>query len=274
MCGDSCFLLPKDCLRNRGWTVGVGMLVHAAVYEGKAKRVRMSDDGLAEIEFKDDVTAGNGKKHAVFVGKGVLCCRMSELLFAFLQQSGMPTHFLRRNRDNQLAVRRVDIIPLEVVVRFEVAGSLQKRTGLPYRMHCDPPVYELYYKRDDLGDPLINEQHVRLLNLATTDELRTIRELALSAALKLHALLSQAQLALLDLKFELGRSDSELLIADEISPDTCRLRDVRSGQVLDKDVFRNDLAELLPAYREVLSRLEHLPALRSLGLEPCGAKEC
>lgn len=250
------------------------MLVHAAVYEGKAKRVRISDDGLAEIEFKDDVTAGNGKKHAVFLGKGILCCRMSELLLAYLQQSGTPTHFLRRTADNQLTVRRVEIIPLEVVVRFEVAGSLQKRTGLPYRARCEPPVYELYYKRDDLGDPLLNEHHVRLLNLATTDELRTIRELALSAATKLHSLLLQAQLALLDLKFEMGRSDSALLLADEISPDTCRLRDLASGEVLDKDVFRNDLAELLPAYREVLCRLEKLPALRSLDLSPnSGGKE-
>ncbi len=240
------------------------MLVHAAVYEGKAKRVRIFDDGLAEIEFKDDVTAGNGLKHAVFVGKGVLCCRMSELLLAYLQHSGTPTHFLRRSSLSTMTVRAVQIIPLEVVVRFEVAGSLEKRTGLPYRTPCVPPVYELYFKRDDLGDPLLNEHHVRLLNLATTDELRTIRELALSSATKLHALLQRAQLALIDLKFEIGRTDSSLLLADEISPDTCRLRDVVTGQVLDKDVFRRDLAELLPTYQEVLRRLEQVPELQSL----------
>ena len=243
------------------------MLVHAAIYEGKAKRVRRLEGGLAEIEFKDDVTAGNGQRHAVFLGKGILCCRMSELLLSYLQKEGTPTHLVRRVSDNVLLVREVDIIPLEVVVRFQVAGSLEKRTGLPHRTQCNPPIYELYFKRDDLGDPMINEDHVRMLGIATSDELQTIRSLALGAAQKLYDLLLRAQLALVDLKFEVGKVSQQIVLADEISADTCRLRDLRTGEVLDKDVFRQNLAELIQAYREVLRRLEALPELQSLSFD-------
>lgn len=240
------------------------MLVHASIYEGKAKRVRLLEGGLAEIEFKDDVTAGNGQKRAVFLGKGVLCGRISELLLAYLTHEGVPTHFIQRLSDRVHLVRAVEMIPLEVVVRFQVAGSLQKRTGLPYRTYCDPPIYELYFKRDDLSDPMINEDHVRVLGIATSHELQTIRALALGAAVKLQDLLLRAQLALLDLKFEVGRVSDQIYLADEISPDTCRLRDLHTGQTLDKDVFRQDLAELIPTYQEVLRRLEQLPVLQRI----------
>lgn len=235
------------------------------LYEGKAKQVRLLPDGLAEIYFKDDATAGNGKKRASFPGKGALCCRISELLLAYLARCQIRTHLLARKDDRTLLCRAVQIIPLEVVVRFEVAGSLLARTGLPAGQRCTPPVCELYYKRDDLGDPLINDDHVRLLGLATPDELATLRSLALAAAEALRALLLQADVALFDLKFEFGRADGGLWLADEISPDTCRFRDVHSGQVLDKDVFRQDLAELVPTYAALLSRLEALPALRVPG---------
>lgn len=228
------------------------------LYEGKAKRVRLLSDGLAEIYFKDDATAGNGKKHARFPGKGALCCRISELLLEYLAQHGIPTHLIRRTDERTLLCRSVSIIPIEVVVRFQVAGSLALRTGLEKGAVCEPPVCELYYKRDDLGDPLINDDHVRLLGLASEAELAVVRRLALKAALALRALLRRADLLLYDLKFEFGRAGESILLADEISPDTCRIRDALSGQVLDKDVFRLDLAELVPTYSTLLERLQPL----------------
>lgn len=230
-------------------------------YEGKAKRVRLLSDGLAEIYFKDDATAGNGKKHARFPGKGALCCRISELLLSYLAQQGIPTHLIRRTDERTLLCRAVAIIPIEVVVRFQVAGSLTLRTGLAKGAQCDPPICELYYKRDDLGDPLINDEHVRLLGLASAAELDAVRALALKAARALRGLLRRADLLLYDLKFEFGRAGAALLLADEISPDTCRIRDAHSGQVLDKDVFRLDLAELVPTYAALLERIQ--PLVRS-----------
>ncbi len=234
------------------------------IYEGKAKRVRRTAEGLAEIYFKDDATAGNGKKHARFPGKGALCCRISELLLLYLARHGIATHLVRRVDERTLLVRSVAIIPLEVVVRFQVAGSLAQRTGLPLGTTCTPPIYELYYKRDDLGDPILNDEHVRLLGLATESELAVLRSLALRAAEALRQLLMRADLALYDLKFEFGRCAGEIVLADEISPDTCRIRDARSGQVLDKDVFRQDLAELCPTYSALLARLEPLLASDSM----------
>lgn len=230
-------------------------LTRSEPYEGKAKRVRLLPNGSAEIYFKDDATAGNGKKRASFAGKGALCCRISELLLRYLEGQGIRTHFKGSLDERTQLVQRVEIIPLEVVVRFQVAGSLALRTGLAKGTPCEPPICELYYKRDDLGDPLLNDEHVRLLGLASADELHRLRELALTAATLLRALLLPAGIALYDLKFEFGRADGALLLADEISPDTCRFRDVATGQVLDKDVFRLDLAELVPTYQEVLRRL-------------------
>lgn len=235
--------------------------LRSETYEGKAKRVRLLSDGLAEVYFKDDATAGNGKKRATFPGKGALCCRISELLLNHLQREGIETHLVTSIDDRTMHVRAVEIIPLEVVVRFQVAGSLALRTGLPKGTACEPPIVELYYKRDDLGDPLLNNDHVRMLGLASDGELATLRRLALRAALALRDLLVRADIALYDLKFEFGRASGALLLADEISPDTCRFRDVKTGQVLDKDVFRLDLAELVPTYREVLARLERLEPL-------------
>lgn len=235
--------------------------LRSETYEGKAKRVRLLSDGLAEVYFKDDATAGNGKKRATFPGKGALCCRISELLLGHLQREGIETHLVTSIDERTMHVRAVEIIPLEVVVRFQVAGSLALRTGLPKGTACEPPIVELYYKRDDLGDPLLNSDHVRMLGLASDGELATLRRLALRGALALRDLLLRADIALYDLKFEFGRAAGVLLLADEISPDTCRFRDVQTGQVLDKDVFRHDLAELVPTYREVLTRIERLESL-------------
>lgn len=237
--------------------------LRSETYEGKAKRVRRLPDGMAEVFFKDDATAGNGKKRATFSGKGALCCRISELLLKHLARAGIATHFAASIDERTMHVRAVEIIPLEVVVRFQVAGSLALRTGLPRGTAVEPPIIELYYKRDDLGDPLLNDDHVRMLGLATDGEISTLRRLAMHAALSLRDRLLRADIALYDLKFEFGRAGGALLLADEISPDTCRFRDVKTGQVLDKDVFRLDLAELVPTYREVLARLEKLEAIDS-----------
>jgi len=234
----------------------------AAAYEGKAKRMSMRGDGLVEIFFKDDATAGNGKKRASFPGKGVLCSRISEVLFLHLHRRGIATHFVSRIDERTLLARAVAIVPLEVVVRFRAAGSLVQRIGLPPHSLCEPPLVEFYYKRDDLGDPLINDDHIRQLQLATPAELAFLRREALRIAADLRDYLTGAGIALYDLKLEFGRTADGLLLADEISPDTCRFRDVATGQVLDKDVFRLDLAPLVPTYQEVLTRLERIEPSR------------
>jgi phosphoribosylaminoimidazole-succinocarboxamide synthase len=226
-----------------------------AVYEGKAKRVRRRKDGLVEIEYKDDATAFNGQRHARFPGKGPLNSEISELLFAYLDRHGVPSHARGRLDERTLLAAHVDIIPLEVVVRFRVAGSLRKRTGLPDGALCDPAVVEFYYKRDDLGDPLLNDEHIRLLKLAAPAELAELRELALRAATLLRDLSARADLSLIDLKFEFGRTAQGLTLADEISPDTCRFRDVATNESLDKDVFRESRGDLLLGYRIVYDRL-------------------
>lgn len=230
----------------------------AADYEGKAKRVRRRGDGRVEIFFKDDATAGNGKKRASFPGKGVLCSQISEIFFRYLAARGVATHLIERLDERTFLCRAVSIVPLEVVVRFRAAGSLVQRVGLEKNSVCEPPIVEFYYKRDDLGDPLINDDHVRILKLATPAELLLMREAGMQIATELADLLLRANIALYDLKLEFGRTDKGLLLADEISPDTCRFRDVNTLQVLDKDVFRQDLAELVPTYQEVLARLQRV----------------
>lgn len=241
------------------------------VYEGKAKRVRPRGPGLVEIFFKDDATAGNGRKRAEFPGKGALCSQISELLLRYLMSRGIATHWLARVDARTALCRAVEIVPIEVVVRFRVAGSLAARTGLAPGTECEPPLVELYYKRDDLGDPLLTEEHVLFLKLATREELHEMRALALRASRELRAMLLQSEIDLYDLKLEMGWSAGELLIADEISPDTCRFRDLRDGRVLDKDVFRRDLAELVPTYEEVLGRLLGSPFFASGEVLPAAA---
>lgn len=229
------------------------------VYEGKAKRMRPLSEREVEVVFKDDATAFNGQKHEVFPGKGALNSVISEMLFTFLEGKGVPTQALRRVDERTLIVKRCTMFPLEVVVRFQVAGSLQKRTGLPDGTVCDPPIVELYYKRDDLGDPIINEDHIRLLKLATPAELTELRTLALKIAGELRGLFHQARIDLFDMKFEFGRTpDGKVILADEISPDTCRFRDMDGAGMLDKDRFRKGEGDLLEGYREVHARLTRI----------------
>lgn len=232
------------------------MTTQQEFYEGKAKRVTPRSEEEVAVFYKDDATAFNGEKRATFAGKGALNSLISEKLFAYLQGRGIATHHLGRLDERTLLSKRVQIIPLECVVRFKVAGSLKKRTGLPENTPCSPPVVELYYKRDDLGDPLLTDDHIRLLGLATPEEVTELRRRALDASLQLKALLDAADLDLVDLKFEFGRTPRGIVLADEISPDTCRFRDRRTGEILDKDIFRESRGDLLAGYREVLRRID------------------
>lgn len=228
-----------------------------AAYEGKAKRVVSQPDGTAHIYYKDDATAFNGQRHDQFAGKGTLNSQITERLFEYLAGRGIPTHHIGRVDERTLAANWVDIIPIEAVVRFRVAGSLQKRTGLDYLTECDPPVIELYYKRDDLGDPLINDDHIRLLGIADPSDVEWIRDMSQGAAEALRELFHKAGIDLVDLKFEFGHtSDGRLVLADEVSPDTCRFRDLATGEILDKDLFRFDEGDLLAGYRKLLAHLD------------------
>ncbi len=242
-------------------------------YEGKAKRVDQLEGGRVAIWYKDDATAFNGQKREVFPGKGALNSRITELLFGYLAENGVETHHLGRIDERTLEARAVKIILLEVVVRFQVAGSLQKRTGLEYLTACEPPVVELYYKRDDLGDPILNGDHIRLLGLATEAEVASLRTMALRSAELLRTLFRHAGIDLVDLKFEFGRTaEGELLLADEISPDTCRFRDRATGEILDKDLFRLGSGDLVTGYTRLLERLQKgLSELESAAPSPVPA---
>ncbi len=224
-------------------------------YEGKAKVVEETAEGLVRITFKDDATAGDGAMHDVFSGKGALCSEISCLLFEYLAERGVDSHYLERSPKGFVA-RHVDIVPIEVVVRNLAAGSICRRLGFEQGTKFDPPVVEFFYKDDDLHDPLITRAHVRVLGLATPEELDRLEALALRVNDELKALFDRADLQLVDYKLEYGRCDGRLLLADEISPDTCRFW--RGGESLDKDVFRRGDGSPLAGYREVLRSLRPL----------------
>lgn len=236
-------------------------------YEGKAKRVTSASDTEVEIYFKDDATAFNGVKHELFEGKGELNSRVTERLFEYLHTLGVATHHLGRKDHRSLLARKVEIVPLECVVRFRVAGSLQKRTGLPYFSEVAPAVVEFYFKRDDLGDPMLNREHVRLLGVADDAELDELRRRSVEAATHVRDLFARVGVALVDIKFEFGRTPDGLLLADEISPDTARFRDLETGESwMDKDLFRHDKGDLMTGYRQLLAHLDE--ALAAAGFPP------
>jgi phosphoribosylaminoimidazole-succinocarboxamide synthase len=230
------------------------------LYEGKAKKLFATEvAGELLMEFKNSATAFNAAKKAEFADKGRLNKSLTLHLYRLLESHGIPTHFVRDAGEIALIVRPVEIIRIELVVRNVVAGSLQKRTGLPEGSRLSEPLIELYYKDDALGDPLINEDHVRELGLATTGELTEMRRLALRINGVLGGFFAAAGLRLVDFKIELGRLKADpqrIVLADEISPDTCRLWDAKSGEKLDKDRFRFDLGDLVTGYNEVLRRVE------------------
>ena len=227
------------------------------IYEGKAKRIFTTEnpDELL-MEFKDDATAFNGKKLAQFAEKGRLNLDLSCLLFEKLAEIGVPTHHIRRVDDTRLLVKRVEIIPIEFVIRNVVAGSLAERTGLDEGTTLEKPVVEYFYKSDELNDPMFNREHVLALNLATEEELADMHRLGGKVNDFLIAYFGQAGVRLIDFKLEFGRlADGTVVLADEISPDNCRLWDSETGERLDKDRFRRDLGDLVEGYKELLSRL-------------------
>ena len=227
------------------------------LHEGKAKVVYRIDGGPNLIQrFKDDATAFNGEKFAKFGGKGELNNRISSTLFRYLRAKGVESHYIDTLNTRDMLIRGVEIVPLEVVVRNIVAGSLAKRTGLEEGTPLPRTIVEFYYKRDDLGDPMLAREHIDVMGLATDAELATIREMAIAVNDNIRPLWAECGLELVDFKLEYGRVDGEILLADEISPDTSRLWPKEGGRKMDKDVFRRNLADLVETYQEVYELLE------------------
>ncbi len=226
------------------------------LYEGKAKKVYLTDDpDVLIVSYKDDATAFNGQKKGTITGKGAINNRMTNHLFQKLEKSGIPTHFIEELNDRETAVRRVEIVPLEVIVRNVAAGSFSKRLGVEEGRELAEPTIEFSYKNDELGDPLINSYFAKALKLATSEEIETIIKYAFMVNDVLKAEFLKADLRLIDFKIEFGRYHGEIILADEISPDTCRLWDVESGAKMDKDRFRRDLGNVEEAYIEVAKRI-------------------
>ena len=226
------------------------------LYEGKAKKVFKTDDPHCYIvEYKDDATALNGLKRGTIAGKGVINNRVSNHLMRMLEQNGIPTHLVEEISDWETIVKKVTIIPLEVIVRNIAAGSLSKRLGLPEGTSLAHTVLEYCYKDDELGDPMVNDYHIAAMELATKDEMAQIAAMALKVNELLTAYLKDLGIELIDFKLEFGRFNGEILLADEISPDTCRFWDSKTGEKLDKDRFRRDLGHVEDAYQEILHRL-------------------
>lgn len=227
------------------------------LYEGKAKQIyETADPGLIVVHYKDDATAYNNLKKATIEDKGVLNNRISSIIFEYLGKNGVPTHFVEQVNDRDQICRRVTIFPLEVIVRNIVAGSMAKRLDIPEGTRPGNLIIDLCYKRDELGDPLINDDHAVALGAATYAELETMYAMTRRINELLTALFDGLGVTLVDFKIEFGRTaDGEIVLADEISPDTCRLWDKATNEKLDKDRFRRDLGKVREAYEEILARL-------------------
>ena len=227
------------------------------LYEGKAKRVYETEDpNLLIVSYKDDATAFNDLKKGTIAGKGVINNQMSNRLMIRLAKAGVPNHFVEELNERDTLVRRVQIVPLEVIVRNIAAGSFSKRYGIDEGVVFDEPTVEYSYKNDALGDPLLNTSHALALGVATEEEIETIRRYALKVNEFLKAFWLECGVILVDFKLEFGRTaDGEIILADEISPDTCRLWDAKTHEKLDKDRFRRDLGGVEDAYKEIMKRL-------------------
>lgn len=227
------------------------------LYEGKAKKVYATEDpNLVIVSYKDDATAFDGAKKGTIVGKGVINNQMTNRLMAKMEKAGIPTHFVEELSERDTLVKKVSIVPLEVIIRNISAGSFAKRYGVEEGIVFDEPTIEFSYKNDDLGDPLINSYHALALKLATREEIETIKTLAFRVNEVLKAYFLGLGIELVDFKLEFGRlSDGAIVLADEISPDTCRLWDSKTHEKLDKDRFRRDLGGVEEAYQEVMRRL-------------------
>ena len=226
------------------------------MYEGKAKKVFATEDpGFCIVSYKDDATAFNGLKKGTIAGKGSINNRVSNHLMRMLESHGIPTHLVEELNDRETLVRRVQIVPLEVIVRNIAAGSLSKRLGLEEGVHLGRTVLEYCYKDDDLGDPMVNDYHILAMNWATESELKQIADYALKINSVLSDYLKEANIELIDFKLEFGRYHGRIIVADEITPDTARFWDTNTHEPLDKDRFRRDMDNVAEAYQEVLHRM-------------------
>ncbi len=226
------------------------------IYEGKAKKVFTTDDPkIVIVDYKDDATAFNGLKKGTITGKGVVNNKVSNHFFRLLEGKGIPTHYIEQLSDRETAVRRVEILPVEVIVRNRAAGSFSKRMGIAEGSALACPILEYSYKNDELGDPFINSYYIRALSLATDAEMEKVKEYSFAINDILREYLDTLGIELIDFKLEFGRCDGKVVLADEISPDTCRFWDKSTGKKLDKDRFRRDLGDVEEAYREIIKRL-------------------
>lgn len=226
------------------------------LYEGKAKKVYKTDnDKQYIVDYKDDATAFNGVKKGTIVGKGVVNNKMSATLFAILEENGIPTHQIELLSDRESLVKAVKILPLEVIVRNVSAGSLAKRLGIEEGITMKETVLEFSYKNDELGDPMVNDYHIYAMEFATIEQLDTVKKYALKINEILSKFFLERNIKLIDFKLEFGLYDGEVILADEISPDTCRLWDGETNKKLDKDRFRRDMGGVEEVYQEVLDRI-------------------
>ena len=226
------------------------------LYEGKAKKVYTTEDpDVLIVSYKDDATAFNGQKKGTIVGKGAINNRMTNYLFKKLEEQGVPTHLIEELNDRETAVKKVEIVPLEVIIRNFSAGSFAKKMGMEEGIRFKCPTLEFSYKNDDLGDPFINDYYALALVLATREEIDRITEMAFAVNDSLKEFFRQVGVLLVDFKLEFGRFGGQIVLADEISPDTCRLWDIRTHEKLDKDRFRRDMGGVEEAYREIFSRI-------------------
>ncbi len=226
------------------------------LYEGKAKKVYLTDnDDQLIVDYKDDATAFNGLKKGSIENKGVVNNRMTNLLLQMLEKKGVPTHYIQELSDRETLVKKVEIVPLEVIVRNVAAGSFSKRFGVEEGKALLSPTLEFCYKNDDLGDPMINDYQIYALGLATKEELAVISDLTFKVNEALKAFFLELNIKLIDFKIEFGRYHGQIILADEISPDTCRLWDADTNEKLDKDRFRRDMGNVEGAYAEVFKRL-------------------
>lgn len=226
------------------------------LYEGKAKKVYATEDPtLCIVDYKDDATAFNGLKKGTIEGKGVVNNRMSNYIFKLLQKHGIETHLVEELSERETLVKKVEIVPLEVIVRNKAAGSLAKRLGVEEGTPMRVPVLEFCYKNDELGDPMVNETHILAADFATKQEIDAITEMALKVNEILCEFFRSIDIELIDFKLEFGRFDGRILLADEVSPDTCRFWDIHTHEKLDKDRFRRDMGGVQEAYSEMMKRI-------------------
>ncbi|WP_315168024.1 phosphoribosylaminoimidazolesuccinocarboxamide synthase [Metaclostridioides mangenotii] len=227
------------------------------LYEGKAKQVYVTDnENEYVVYYKDDATAFNGEKKAEIDSKGILNNKISTIIFEMLNENGIKTHFIKSLSEREMLVKKVEILPLEVIIRNITAGSFCKRVGMEEGIVLDEPIFELSYKNDDYNDPMINEDHAVAMKLAKREELKYLKEETLKINKLLKDFFLKLNLKLVDFKIEFGKdADGNIILADEISPDTCRLWDVGTNEKLDKDRFRRNLGGLIESYTEVLSRM-------------------